>query len=43
MLSNIHANFPRHIAYIATHNRFVNTAGKDGHGKPLDMVEHYNL
>ena len=44
MLSNIYANFPRHIAYIATHNRFVNTTGKDGHGKPLDlMVEHYNL
>ena len=44
MLSNIYANFPRHIAYIATHNHFVNTTGKDGHGKPLDMmVEHYNL
>ena len=25
-------------------NRFVNTTGKEGHGKPLDMiVKHYNL
>ena len=44
LLSNIHANFPRHIAYIALHNRTVNLDGKPGHGKPLDlMMEHYNL
>ena len=44
MLSNINANFPHHIAYITTHNRFVNTTGKEGHGKALDMmIEHYNL
>ena len=44
MLSNIYANFPHHIAHIVVHNRFVNTTGKEGHGKPLDMmVEHYNL
>ena len=44
LLSNIHANFPRHIAYTAVHNRTVNLDGKPGHGKPLDlMMEHYNL
>ena len=38
------ANFPKHMAYIATHNRSVNTKGKHGHGKPVhQMVEHYNL
>ena len=41
---NLTARFPRHIAYIATHNRTVNMDGKPGHGKPLDQVmEHYNL
>ena len=41
MLSNICAKFPSHIAYICTHNRFVNTTGKEGHGKPVDMmIEH---
>jgi len=44
LLSNLAANFPRHIAYIATHNRTVNTQGKYSHGKPIDqMLEHYNL
>lgn len=44
LLSNLAANFPQHIAYIATHNRTVNTQGKYGHGKPIDqMLEHYNL
>ena len=34
----------KHIAYIATHNRTVNTQGKYGHGKLIDqMLEHYNL
>ena len=44
LISNIKADFPKHIAHIATHNRTVNTSGKPGHGKPIDqMVEHYNL
>ena len=44
LIANIKADFPKHIAYIATHNRTVNTSGKPGHGKPIDqMVEHYNL
>ena len=44
LLCNLAATFPRHIAYIVTHNRTVNTQGKDGHGKPIDqMLEHYNL
>ena len=44
LLVNITACFPRHIAYIVTHNRTVNTDGKSGHGKPIDqMMEHYNL
>lgn len=43
-ICNIQADFPAHIAYIAIHNRTVNTTGKVGHGKPVDqMVEHYNL
>ena len=38
------ARFPKHIFYIAIHNRTVNMDGKPGHGKPLDQVmEHYNL
>lgn len=41
LIANLTATFPRHIAYIATHNR---TQGKPGHGKPVDqMIEHYNL
>ena len=44
LIANMTADFPRHIAYIATHNRTVNTQGKPGHGKPVDqMIEHYNL
>ena len=44
LIVNLTARFPRHIAYIATHNRTVNMDGKPGHGKPLDQVmEHYNL
>ena len=44
VIGNLCAEFPKHIAYIATHNRTVNTSGKVGHGKPIDqMVEHYNL
>ena len=44
LICNIQADFPKHIAYIAIHNRTVNTTGRTGHGKPVDqMVEHYNL
>ena len=41
---NIMARFPRHIAYIAVHNRTVNMDGHPGHGKAIDqLMEHYNL
>ena len=41
---NLSANFSRHMAYIATHNRTVNISGKSGEGKPVDqLIEHYNL
>lgn len=44
LIVNLTARFPRHISYIATHNRTVNMSGIPGHGKPLDQVmEHYNL
>lgn len=44
LIAHIHADFPKHIAYIATHNRTVNTTGKPGHGKPVDqLMEHYVL
>ena len=44
MIAHLEADFPRHIAYIATHNRTVNTTGKPGRGKPLDqLMEHYVL
>ena len=44
LLANLAADFPRHISYIVTHNRTVNTEGKPGRGKPVDqMIEHYNL
>lgn len=44
MIANLTADFPKHIAYLATHNRTVNTAGKKGCGKPVDQVmEHYVL
>ena len=44
LLSNLTASFPKHIAYIVTNNRTVNTRGKLGHGKPIDQhLEHYNL
>ena len=43
-LTNIYADMPKHLAYIAIHNRTVNIEGKPGRGKPLDqMMEHYNL
>ena len=44
LIVNITARFPKHIAYIAVHNRTVNMDGKKGHGKLLDqLMEHYNL
>ena len=44
LVANVTSRFPRHIAYIVTHNRTVNMDGRPGHGKPLDqMMEHYNL
>ena len=39
MITSLCADLPRHLAYIATHNRTVNI----GRGKAIDqMVEHYN-
>ena len=44
LIANLQASFPKHMAYIAIHNRTVNTSGKPGHGKPVDqLIEHYNL
>lgn len=34
LLTNIVADFPRHIAYISVHNRTVNIGGKAGRGNP---------
>lgn len=44
LMCNLKAYFPKHIAYVVTHNRTINTDGRPGHGKPLDLMqEHYNL
>ncbi len=44
LIAHLEADFPRHIAYIATHNRTVSTTGKPGSGKPIDqLMEHYVL
>ena len=44
LLCNLQATYPKHIAYIVTHNRTVNLHGTPGRGKPIDqMLEHYNL
>ena len=44
LIANLCAEFPKHLSYIATHNRTVNMEGKVGRGKPIDqMIEHYNL
>ena len=44
LVANLIADYPRHMAYIITHNRTVNVEGKPGRGKPVDqMMEHYNL
>lgn len=43
-IANLCAELPKHLSFIATHNRTVNMEGKTGRGKPLDqMIEHYNL
>ena len=43
-ICNLKATFPKHVAYIATHNRTVNMSGIVGQGKAIDqMQEHYNL
>ena len=44
LIAKLAADFPKHLAYIATNNRTVNMEGKPGHGKPIDqLMEHYNL
>ena len=44
LIAHLEADFPRHIAYIATQNRTVSTTGKHGRGKPIDQfMEHYVL
>ena len=40
---NLCADFPQHMAYIATHNRTVNMSGKPGQGKPVDQLIEHNL
>lgn len=37
LVANLKADFPKQIAYIATHNRTLNISGKPGHGKPIDQ------
>ena len=44
LIANLATIFPKHIAYIAVHNRTVSVQGKPGTGKPVDqLIEHYNL
>ena len=38
LISNLTADFPKHLAYIATHNHTVNMEGKAGRGKPIDQM-----
>ena len=43
-IATLCADLPKHLSFIAIHNRTVNVEGKAGRGKPLDqMIEHYNL
>ena len=43
LVAKLDADLPRHLSYIAIHNRTVNTEGKPGRGKPIDqLIEHYN-
>ena len=44
-IANLKADFRKHIMYLATHNRTINTEGRAQRRKPTDqnfMVEHYN-
>lgn len=44
LLANLKADFSKWLAYVVTHNRTVNSSGRPGHGKAIDMaVEHHNL
>ena len=44
LLANLKADWTPEIAFIHTHCRRVNCAGKPGHGKAIyHLVEHYNL
>ena len=44
LIANLQADFPKHIAYVSTHNRTVNMEGRPGCGKPIDqLMEHYNF
>ena len=44
LMCNLKASFPKHIAYLVTHNRTVNTDGRPGHvlvvHLPLNLVVH---
>ena len=43
LIANLKADFFKHISYIATHNKTVNTSGVVGRGKAIDQfIEHYN-
>ena len=44
LLANLKADFSKWLAYIVSYNRTVNSSGKPGQGKAIDMaVEHHNL
>ena len=44
LVTNLKADFSKHIAYIVTRNRAVNFDGKQGLGKLIDqMIEHHDL
>ena len=46
LLANLKADFSKWLAYIVTYNRTVNSSGKPGQGREIDMaasVEHHNL
>ena len=44
LLANLKTDFSKWLSYIVTHNRTVNSSGRPGHGKAIDMaVEHHNL
>ena len=43
LMYNLKVSFPKHIAFLITHNRTVNMNGRPGHGKLFDLMqEHYN-